>query len=115
LHGLNGKHYHPIKSGLEKSKKKNGVTLGKKEREWKLVMICAQKIQGCMKDIEQSISMEKIPRIHSVSLCTFESEEGDGGVSVLRQSHLANLYNFFPSNSVFFYHLLFPKVNVYHY
>ena len=58
-----------IKSGLEKAKK-NGVTLGRKKGSVISSDMLLKKYRGVVKDLEQSLSMRKIARIHSVSLCT---------------------------------------------
>jgi len=58
-----------IKSGLEKARK-NGVKLGRKKGSVISNDMLLKKYRGVVKDLEHSISMRKIARIHSVSLCT---------------------------------------------
>jgi DNA invertase Pin-like site-specific DNA recombinase len=58
-----------IKSGLEKAKK-NGVTLGRKKGSVISNDMLLKKYRGVVKDLEHNISLRKIARIHSVSLCT---------------------------------------------
>jgi len=58
-----------IKSGIEKARK-NGTKLGRKKGSVISNDMLLKKFRGVVKDLEQSISMRKIARIHSVSLCT---------------------------------------------
>jgi len=53
-----------------KKQKKNGDTLGRRKGSVIGNDLLLKKYRGVVKDLEQSISMRKIARIHEVSLCT---------------------------------------------